>query len=369
MIFIRYLTKNILVSFLATTMVLVVILISNLAVRLLTDVIEDGIYGGYIFKLIFFNLLDDLPLLLPLCLLIGVFLGLSKLHKNNEWLAMRALGVGFKQQLQSIFLISIPIGIIISVLSLYLSPISMNLIHIYRNEYDISNQLKSLIAQNFALSNNSKHVIYVDENNQILANQTGNDIYPMKGIFIYSQLAKKQERIIVAEKAKQNTKTINGIESSFFILSNGEIYTFEKDELVELMQFKRYDMVIENTQSNLQTDDSVYSVPSLNLFLSTDKRENSEFFWRLSAPIMLIFSSLLALYFASFKPREHSFKKLFLALFLYIIYHNTLNSARYLAVSLPISAGSLFFAIHFFAFILVIFGFLIQKGYFKGLVK
>ena len=306
MIFIRFIIKNILLSFLLTSLVLIVILASNLALRLLTEIYEDGVYTGHLVRLIGLNLIDDLPLLLPLCLLIGIFLSFNKLHRSLELTAMQSLGVGTSEVFRAILIVSIPLSILAGVVSLYIAPISMQWSEKYKNEFDLSNHLTSLSSQSFSLSADKKNVIYVDENNQIIS-EIDDKNPPMSGVFIFSDLTEEKQnskhRIIVSHEARQNTKQTGSVEHRYLELLDGKIYTFENNRLKELLEFETYEIVLSAKSNEATLSQSYKALPSMQLLESPNKRLQAEFYLRLSSPICILMASFLALVFAQFQPR------------------------------------------------------------------
>ena len=93
-IFDRYLLKEVIVGWLAVSIVLCLILISNRLVRFLADAASGDIAANVIFRLLGLKMLWYMVHIVPFALALGVVLGLGRLYRDNEMAVMSACGVG-----------------------------------------------------------------------------------------------------------------------------------------------------------------------------------------------------------------------------------------------------------------------------------
>jgi lipopolysaccharide export system permease protein len=93
-IFDRYLLKEVISGWLAVTVVLWLVLVSNRLVRYLADAAEGDIPADVIFSLLALKMVWYLVLVMPFALALGVVLGLGRLYRDNEMVVMSACGVG-----------------------------------------------------------------------------------------------------------------------------------------------------------------------------------------------------------------------------------------------------------------------------------
>ena len=90
----RYLLREVVVTFVAVTGVLLVILLSNQFARVLGQAAQTGLPGSIVVTLIGLTTLQQLTVLVPIGLFLGIVLALGRLYHESEMTAMTACGVG-----------------------------------------------------------------------------------------------------------------------------------------------------------------------------------------------------------------------------------------------------------------------------------
>jgi len=90
----RYIFREIAQTWLAVTMVLLFILLTNQFARVLGDVAKDKLPKDAIFQIIGLTGLQYLTILVPIGLFISVMLALGRLYADSEMPAMMACRVG-----------------------------------------------------------------------------------------------------------------------------------------------------------------------------------------------------------------------------------------------------------------------------------
>ena len=121
-IFDRYLLKEVIYGWLAVTVVLWLVLVSNRLVQYLAEAAEGNIPGSLIFNLLALKMVWYLVLVVPFALALGVVLGLSRLYRDNEMVVMSACGVGPARIYRPLLGLSVIVAVLIAWLSLYVSP-------------------------------------------------------------------------------------------------------------------------------------------------------------------------------------------------------------------------------------------------------
>ena len=86
----RYLFREVAQAFGAVLAVLLLVFLSHRFVRFLTEAAAGQISADLIFVLLALKVAVKLSVLLPLALYIGVLLGLGRMHKDSEIIAMSA---------------------------------------------------------------------------------------------------------------------------------------------------------------------------------------------------------------------------------------------------------------------------------------
>ena len=110
----RYVLREVAQAWFAVTGVLLVILVSNELAQILGQAAERGYPRAVILELIWLTSVQNLTVLVPVGLLIGIVLALGRLYHESEMAAVRACGIGPGRLLR-------PIGILTAVVTALLA--------------------------------------------------------------------------------------------------------------------------------------------------------------------------------------------------------------------------------------------------------
>ncbi len=122
MIIQRYIVREIMSTFAATLLVLLLIIVGNTFVRLLGKVSGGGLPLDALGKLVFLGSINGLIKLVPIALLIGMMLAFGRFYRDHEISAMHSSGMGPKQFYKGIFLFVGPLTLVIAGLTLFVIP-------------------------------------------------------------------------------------------------------------------------------------------------------------------------------------------------------------------------------------------------------
>ena len=90
----RYLLREVTVTFVAVTGVLLIVLLSNQFARVLGQAAANGFPTSIVLTLLGLTTLQYLTVLVPIGLFLGIVLALGRLYHESEMTAMTACGVG-----------------------------------------------------------------------------------------------------------------------------------------------------------------------------------------------------------------------------------------------------------------------------------
>ncbi|HET9100037.1 MAG TPA: LptF/LptG family permease, partial [Acidobacteriaceae bacterium] len=123
---VRILTRYILGEVLSHTLVgiglFTFVLFMPQLVQILELVVQDGASPTSVLKLVLFTLPNSLTVTIPMALLVGVLLGLSRLAADSEVTAMRACGFGVFQFVRIVAIVGAAAWILGLFNSLYVAP-------------------------------------------------------------------------------------------------------------------------------------------------------------------------------------------------------------------------------------------------------
>jgi len=320
-IFDRYLLKEVVNGWLAVTVVLWLVLVSNRLVRYLGNAAEGHIPGNLIFKMLALKMVWYLVLVVPFALALGVVLGLSRLYRDNEMVVMSACGVGPGRIYRPLLGLSVLIAVIIAWLSLYASPTLQGMSERLKISAEQQAELTILGAGRFNDLQGGKVTFY--------AERLSSDRKHMENLFIVVRNASDSGRppqLLTARTAQRTIDAATG--DDFLILHDGFRYEGTPGEAdYRIMQFDLYGVRVDLPDAGV-VGDSREAVATLRLLASSDPWDIAELQWRLSMPLSVIVLVLLAVPLTRGGPRQGRYGHLVLAVLLFVVYYNLLGTAK-----------------------------------------
>jgi lipopolysaccharide export system permease protein len=321
-VFDRYLLKEVISGWLAVTLFLWLILVSNRLVRYLGDAVSGDIPGNVIFKLIALKMVWYLVHVVPFALALGVVLALGRLYRDNEMTVMSACGVGPWRIYKPLLGLGVVLAIILAWLSLYISPevqgMSFKLENLAKQQADMT----LLGAGRFNELQNGRLTFY--------AERLSADKQKMENLFIVLRSIKEQEKLPQLLTARSAYRKVDaGTGDSFLVLVEGYRYEGKPGEAnYRIMKFGEYGVRID-LPGHPEEQERQESIPSAALLGSSDPKDVAELQWRLAMPVSVIVLLLLAVPLCKSSPRQGRYGRLVVAILLFVVYYNLLATAKY----------------------------------------
>jgi lipopolysaccharide export system permease protein len=321
-VFDRYLLKEVINGWLAVTLFLWLILVSNRLVRYLGDAVSGDIPGNVIFKLIGLKMVWYLVHVVPFALALGVVLALGRLYRDNEMTVMSACGVGPWRIYKPLLGFGVVLAIILAWLSLYVSPevqsMSFKLEKLAKQQADLT----VLGAGRFNELQKGRLTFY--------AERLSADKQNMENLFIVLRSKKDQQKLPQLLTAKSAYRKIDAeTGDSFLVLVDGYRYEGKPGEAnYRIMKFREYGVRID-LPGEPEVQKKQESTPSAALLSSLDPKDVAELQWRLAMPVSVIVLLLLAVPLCKSSPRQGRYGRLVVAILLFVIYYNLLATAKY----------------------------------------
>lgn len=350
MILRRYLFKELIQNFLATTLVLLLIVMSNKLVSLIAKAAMGEFAANALFQMMWLQLPELLAIILPIAFFLAVLLCFGKLFVDLEIPVMLACGVSWRFLTMTVVYLSIPIALISATLSLYVSPLCYQYRDLLLQEEGPMLLLKTVVPGRFHAFMHDRWIFYVADVNS--------DRTELKDIFIAEQpalaLENKDWSVLTARSGKALLDSESG--NTYVHLFQGKRYQGKPGENeYSVIAFESYQRLIEETipQRGLYYH---RSMPTAMLFSNPMPSNVAELQWRLSIPITTFVLGLLAVPLSRVTPRKGRFSKLFVGILSAIIYFNLLTMAKRWveAKVLPVSVGVWSVHILFIIFALIL---------------
>ncbi len=305
--FTTYAIKEIASSFLLILLLLSGILWMGQGLRhidlLTTENVSLGSYISYILLL----LPKILLLTVPISYFLSILFNLNRLRNDSELIVLWASGKSDREiLLKPILFISLLVFLFQFIVSIYLTPISLNEIRHKIIDIRSSGVHSSILKEKKFISPVDTLTIFIQE-------RTGNKI---KGLLIHDLKEKNKPQTYIA----QNGEFINEDGVKILRLFNGNIQIFQKNEKrISEIEFETYDLNL--TPYTKQEDRHVYSDELLTLQILNnlknkdkvnlnkyEKEQFAELHSRIINPIYIFCFSLLPLIILKFskKPGDGS---------------------------------------------------------------
>lgn len=316
MIVFRYLAREVLLSMLAVSSVLLIIIMSGRFVKYLSKAAVGELDPSVLFSIMLYRLPGFLELILPLGLLLGFLLGYGRLYLESEMTVLEACGMSRRRLLAYSMGPGIFVAVVIAVLSLQLSPAGAAATNKIFDDQENRSELESLIPGRFQKNKNTSRVTYTDS-----VDEEGK----LGMIFMADRNRHTQQlQILLAETGTTITDTDRG--QRFLLLESGYRYMGDPgDPAYTELSFQRYGAEIERKNEEIRYD-RVEALPTSALWNSDETSHRAQLNWRLSLPVLAIVVTLLAVPLSRVNPRQGRFARLVPSILIYLVYLTLLSN-------------------------------------------
>ena len=312
----RYILREVATSWAAVTVVLLVILVGNQVAQVLGQAAEYRYPHGVVGQLIVLTSIQNLSVVLPVGLLLGIMLALGRLYHESEMAAIRACGIGPLQLLKPVLLLATAVMLVLAWLTLVLAPRAFGEAQQIRRDSLRAAQFGALVPGRFHSFAGGTGVFYAES-----VGPDG-DLYK---VFIERRV---QGHLEIALAARASHRSEEGGLLQVITLYDGERYEGTPGlARLRRMEFREHGIPI-RLGDPAAGPARVETMPSALLAASRSVGEIAELQWRLSMPLMALLLALLAVPLAELSPREGRYARIGYAILVYFIYVNLLTAAR-----------------------------------------
>lgn len=315
MIIFRYLFREVLVSTLAVTGVLMLIITSARLIKYLADAAAGKLEAGAVFMVLFYRMPGFLELLLPLGLFLGILLAYGRLYLDSEMAVLNATGFSPARLIAYAQGPALLVALLVALLSLWVSPWGLSQADQVFAKQEARSELELLTPGRFQ-SQSSGQVTYAeaivdDRLKQVFITQRGDDGRPM---------------LLIAESAER--RLLPEFRQRFLVLHNG--YRFDgspADHDFNRIKYREYGVLLPEPELSAEISDTDAKT-TRELLASSGPRERAALHWRLSLPVLALVVVLMAVPLSHTNPRQGRFAKLLPSIIAYLFYVGLLTTAR-----------------------------------------
>lgn len=312
----RYILREVTLTWLAVTGVLLVILVTNQLARVLERAAETRFSREVILALIGFSSLENLTVLIPVGLLLAIVLAFGRLYHESEMVAVHACGISVLRLYVPVLSLTFVLAVVLAWLALALAPNAAERVQQLRGVALRDAQFANLEPGRFRTVGGSGVVFYAAA---VDADGT------LRDVFVKRSQGRRIE-IAVARRARHHVSE-NGLLHTM-VLEEGRRYEgIPGDRDFRITEFQEHGIPV-RLPAPIFTAADVELRPTLALLASPDPRDRAELQWRLSMPLMAFVLTLLAVPLAHLRPRQGRYARIGLAILLYFVYANLLSAAK-----------------------------------------
>ena len=333
----RYIFREVAVTWIAVTGVLLVILLASQLARVLSQAAANGFPRDVVFTLIGLTAAGYLAVIVPIGFFLSIMLGLGRLYHESEMAAIQSGGVGPAGLYRPIAVLGVVVVALLAWLSFFGIPAASARAQAIRAEALREAQFGLLEPGRFRTFGGGNIVFYaerVDDNGilhnvNVFVDHTGE---AKKGATNGKAGATDPDdkdvgnlEIWVATRAEQRGA---GQAEQIFVLYDGERY----EGVPGSGEFRKISFSEGGIPIRLGEAGAKADKPGMKLtaeLLGTGRLTDiAELHWRISTPLSAIVLLMLAVPLARLRPRQGRFGKMGIAILVYFLYSQLLTSAR-----------------------------------------
>jgi lipopolysaccharide export system permease protein len=313
----RYIFREIAQTWLAVTMVLLFILLTNQFARVLGDVAKDKLPKDAIFQIIGLTGLQYMTILVPIGLFLSVMLALGRLYRDSEMPAMMACRVGPFGIYRPLSWIMIPLVAGVGWLAMDVAPRALTEIERIGMEARRQADLASIEPGRFTSDKSGGAVVYAEK---VLGPGT------VENVFLQRRADGGGVEVVIAERGEQRDS--DDPNTRYFILFDGRRY----DGVPGTSSFRVMEFAEHGIPYRLPGVEDPELEPramqTAGLITSSDPAHVAELHWRIGVPLATLVLALIAVPLSRSQPRQGRYGRLAIGLLVFIIYFNLLTAGK-----------------------------------------
>ncbi|ODS23929.1 LPS export ABC transporter permease LptF [Candidatus Endobugula sertula] len=348
MIILRYLTREVLMTTFAVTSILLVIIMSGRFVKYLAEAAAGKMDANVLFAVMFYRLPGFLELILPLGFFVALLLAYGRLYTDQEMTVLFACGVSRKKLITWTYVPASFIAVVISLFSLWLSPLSLQKAEEILAQQQTRNDFDTMQEARFQLVGNGDFISYTEE---ISGNRE-----QLRAFFLANVGVSADEPLMIVRAESAERMKDENVNERYLLLNNGIRYEGRPGQAdYRVTEFEQLAQRIESPVEIVVTRNKVNRLRTVELMNSDLPDHRAALQWRVSLPLLVLIIALLGVIFSHTTPRRGRYVMLLPSVLFYLIYLVLLNAARSAVEEerLPVEVG--LWGIHFLFMVLVLF--------------
>ncbi|MGB5625230.1 MAG: LPS export ABC transporter permease LptF [Woeseiaceae bacterium] len=313
----RYIFREIAMTWLGVTMVLLLILLTNQFARVLGDVAKGKLPKEAAFDVIGLSAAQYLTVLIPIGLFLSIMLALGRLYRDSEMPAMMACRVGPSGIYRPLLWLLVPLALAVAWLSIEGAPRALTAIDRIGAEARREVDLASIEPGRFTMFGPDQAVVYGER-----VTVDGD----MEKVFMQRLVSDGRVEVVIADRGEQVESEDQ--DTRMLVLHNGRRYEgVPGTTRFRVVEFAEHGIPYQLPSLN-PPDPQPRAMPFSQLMRSGELAHIAEMQWRLGIPLSTIILALLAVPLSKSRPRAGRYGRIGIGLLVFIIYLNMLSAAK-----------------------------------------
>jgi lipopolysaccharide export system permease protein len=312
----RYIVREVGTPLIAVTALLVGLFACFSGARYLAEAVTESLGPRTMVQLVFLKTVIALDVLMPIALYVSVVIGLGRLYRDQEIVAMRASGMSPLRLVVAVLLLAVPAAVLVGALSTVARPWAWSETYRLQAAGDSDLNAQRFQPNRFYGNEDSGRVIYLQDRDAA---------GEMKKVFVYRRKTGGDSELILSQRADQ-PRPFPG-DRPTLRLHDGRLYRFAAAEIGdEVVNFGTLTFVLEDTEQEVGYRRKAAATTALGR--SALPADVAEFQWRLSRPLATVLLALVAVPLSRSAPRRGRNERVFIAALVFAVYYNLNGMAQ-----------------------------------------
>ncbi|MEN1940060.1 LPS export ABC transporter permease LptF [Luteimonas sp. MJ246] len=302
-----YLFREFAQSTFAALVVLMIVSLGGVFADVLGDIARGRVPAGLMLSQLGLQVLNYLPLILPLGLMLGLLLAVGRLYRDSEMPVLVATGVGPRRLLRPLMMLVLPVVGFIAACSLWLGPWANDYSQRMVAEGNRNLLLAGLEAGRFVELPGGSGVVYVGA--------MSGEGSALGRVFVYRQDGERMD----VTTARNGRLAVDGAER---YLDLGEGFRVEGPLAqgldFRMMRYQRNEMRLPDAETRPADEDPEYD-STLALLGDPRAEAQAQLHSRIAPPLLALAFALLAVPLARSPPRQARYGRIALGFLAYVV--------------------------------------------------
>ena len=317
MIIYRYISRQLFTTTASVTFVVTLMIYSGKFISYMSYAAQGRIDGSALFAIMVYRLPEFLEVILPLGMFLGILLSYGRLYLDSEMAVMQATGISQWQIAKFTFFPTLCLTIVVATLSLYLTPLGMDVAEELQASAKSKSGLRLLTPGRFQTTADKSKVSY--------AESTSDNKAVMNNLFMAED---HQDRLVTLVAARGERIVDKATGDEYIELRDGYRYEGQPgDPSYRVYAFERYKAKLDPPSGLIRTEE-IRRQRTSELLESASASALAELQWRISVPLLVPIVVLIAIPLSRVNPRQGRYLKMMPAVVGYLIYLFLLMSGK-----------------------------------------